>query len=115
MMIMLDESASLTKADYEKTKKFASNLANSVTSDTTHVAVAQFSNKVEFITGRMNEKEEFEGGFLDDSKKIDKFLKRAKQTEPNFETRIKTALLWSAENFQHKSSRNGAKKTSGSL
>ena len=114
MIIMLDQSASLKKVDYEKTKKFASNLANSVTSDTTHVAVAQFSNEVEFITFKQTDKGII-GGFLDDSKKIDKFLKKADQTEPNFETRIRKALLWVAAEFQGETSRNGAKKTSGSL
>lgn len=105
MIIMLDQSASLKKPDYEKTKKFASNLANSVTSDTAHVAVAQFSNNVEYITN----------GFMDDSVEIDKALAKAEQKAPNLETRIKKALQWVAQEMQGKTARNGAKKTLGRL
>jgi len=101
MMIMLDQSASLKKSDYDITKGFASKLVKSVTSDNNHVAVAQFSNDVEYITK----------GFMEDSVKIDEYLEKAVQKTPNFETRIKKALEWVARELEGETARRSAKKT----
>ena len=103
IMIMLDESMSLSEDGYQRTKHFASNLANLVTSDTTHVGVAKFANKVRPITN----------GYLDNSTDIKKALDKSFQERPNNETRILKSLNWVIQEVEGETARKSAKKIQG--